>query len=208
MLHRGARCGTSCPVEQLAANPVQPVHMDRQWLLSCACMQVTRLHDIYRAWSAPDSGVRAILLTGAGDKVCCHPTHIRSTLANIANARHSGLFSDVGPICGNMSGSASLQQLCLLFLYILCCGCHLHHRHVPLQAFCAGGDVKHVALQVMGNQYDAAMTFFKQEYITDATISTLSLPHISLLDGITMGGGAGVSMHGHFRVATERSAMS
>jgi enoyl-CoA hydratase/carnithine racemase len=72
------------------------------------------------------------------------------------------------------------------------------------QAFCAGGDVKTVALQVAAGQTDAAMGFFKAEYLLDAAISQLALPHISLLDGITMGGGAGISMHGHFRVATEK----
>lgn len=67
--------------------------------------------------------------------------------------------------------------------------------------------MKHVAQLVMAGKYDAAMAFFKQEYLTDAVISQLSIPHISLLDGITMGGGAGVSMHGHFRVATERCVL-
>lgn len=57
---------------------------------------------------------------------------------------------------------------------------------------------------MMAGQQQAAMAFFQAEYVTDAAISQLALPHISLLDGITMGGGAGVSMHGHFRVATER----
>lgn len=83
---------------------------------------------------------------------------------------------------------------------------YLHpHTQLPYtQAFCAGGDVKTVALQVAAGQTDAAMAFFKAEYLLDAAISQLSLPHISLLDGITMGGGAGISMHGHFRVATEK----
>jgi hypothetical protein len=81
---------------------------------------------------------------------------------------------------------------------------NLTHILPAWQAFCAGGDVKTVAQQVMSGQQQQAMAFFQAEYLTDAAISQLTLPHISLLDGITMGGGAGVSMHGHFRVATER----
>lgn len=73
-----------------------------------------------------------------------------------------------------------------------------------VQAFCAGGDVKDVVLKGMQGHYEHGMDFFRTEYITDYRIATFPRPHIALLDGITMGGGAGVSMHGHFRVATER----
>lgn len=61
-----------------------------------------------------------------------------------------------------------------------------------------------MAQHVAAGRSDAALAFFKAEYLMDAAISSLQLPHISLLDGITMGGGAGISMHGHFRVATEK----
>lgn len=64
--------------------------------------------------------------------------------------------------------------------------------------------MKRVALDVGAGNPKGALSFFKAEYLLDAAISQLQLPHISLLDGITMGGGAGISMHGHFRVATEK----
>lgn len=37
-------------------------------------------------------------------------------------------------------------------------------------------------------------------------ISRLSRPHIAFLDGIVMGGGAGISINGRFQIATERCA--
>lgn len=82
------------------------------------------------------------------------------------------------------------------------------HTNAPHQAFCAGGDVKRVALDVGAGNSQEALAFFRAEYLLDAAISQLQLPHISLLDGITMGGGAGISMHGHFRVATDKWVQS
>jgi len=47
--------------------------------------------------------------------------------------------------------------------------------------------------------------FFKKEYKLNLTIGSLKIPHISLLNGIVMGGGVGLSVHGSHRIATETS---
>ena len=47
--------------------------------------------------------------------------------------------------------------------------------------------------------------FFRLEYIIDHTIATYSKPFISIMDGVTMGGGVGLSVHAPFRIATERT---
>lgn len=47
--------------------------------------------------------------------------------------------------------------------------------------------------------------FFKEEYQLNALIGTLHVPYVALIDGITMGGGVGLSVHGQFRVATEKT---
>lgn len=75
------------------------------------------------------------------------------------------------------------------------------------KALCAGGDVAALALQnESGKEGQKASTdFFGLEYRLDHLIATYSKPVISFMDGITMGGGVGLSMHAPFRIATERT---
>lgn len=76
------------------------------------------------------------------------------------------------------------------------------------KAFCAGGDVKAVVTMGRAGDVAGARRFFRSEYHTDAEIAGYKKPYISLLDGITMGGGAGISVHGSVRVATEKTVFS
>uniref|UniRef100_A0A8C7FKT4 3-hydroxyisobutyryl-CoA hydrolase n=1 Tax=Oncorhynchus kisutch TaxID=8019 RepID=A0A8C7FKT4_ONCKI len=72
------------------------------------------------------------------------------------------------------------------------------------KAFCAGGDIR--AVTEAGKIGDAlAKNFFREEYILNNTIGTYQKPYVALIDGITMGGGVGLSVHGRFRVATEKT---
>ncbi|KAM4609274.1 3-hydroxyisobutyryl-CoA hydrolase, mitochondrial [Polymixia lowei] len=72
------------------------------------------------------------------------------------------------------------------------------------KAFCAGGDIR--AVTEAGKVGDSlAQDFFREEYIMNNTIGTYKKPYIALIDGITMGGGVGLSVHGRFRVATEKT---
>lgn len=73
------------------------------------------------------------------------------------------------------------------------------------KAFCAGGDVKAVVQMCQDGNIEEAMRFFRSEYRMNYKIYKLQKPYVAFLDGITMGGGAGVSVHGTFRVATERT---
>uniref|UniRef100_A0A1B0DR99 3-hydroxyisobutyryl-CoA hydrolase, mitochondrial n=1 Tax=Phlebotomus papatasi TaxID=29031 RepID=A0A1B0DR99_PHLPP len=69
------------------------------------------------------------------------------------------------------------------------------------KAFCAGGDVR----AITEGPLEEAKQFFHTEYMVNATIKALKKPYVALIDGITMGGGVGLSVHGKYRVATERT---
>ncbi len=76
-------------------------------------------------------------------------------------------------------------------------------------AFCAGGDVRALGrLADLGERIAAARAFFAREYRLNYRIHVFPKPYIALLDGVTMGGGCGISMHGSHRVATERSLIA
>nr|CAD7446860.1 unnamed protein product [Timema bartmani] len=68
------------------------------------------------------------------------------------------------------------------------------------RAFCAGGDMK----EALKNKAEMAQKF----YTLVNHISEYQIPYVSLIDGITMGGGAGLSVHGRFRVATEKTVFA
>ncbi|VVC76975.1 Short-chain-enoyl-CoA hydratase [Aquicella siphonis] len=71
------------------------------------------------------------------------------------------------------------------------------------RAFCAGGDLRLTYERI--KSHDPVMTnFFRDEYQLNRVIFHYPKPYIALLDGITMGGGVGISIHGSHRIATER----
>ena len=73
------------------------------------------------------------------------------------------------------------------------------------RAFCAGGDIRALydARNDPGSRYGAV--FYRDEYRLNRRIFRYPKPYIALMDGITMGGGVGVSVHGSHRVTTERT---
>lgn len=78
------------------------------------------------------------------------------------------------------------------------------------RAFCAGGDVAWLAQRnktgVEGQQ--ESKDYFALEYKLDHLISTYSKPYVAFIDGITMGGGVGLSLHAPFRIATENTVFA
>jgi len=75
---------------------------------------------------------------------------------------------------------------------------------VETGGFCAGGDV--ILLHESGKGDGAvARDFFKTEYRLNTLIKEYPKPYVSMMDGVTMGGGVGISVHGSHRIATDRS---
>ncbi|KAI1818123.1 enoyl-CoA hydratase/isomerase [Poronia punctata] len=78
------------------------------------------------------------------------------------------------------------------------------------KAFCAGGDVAALAEQnkqgLEGQK--ASADYFALEYKLNHYIATYQKPYIAFMDGITMGGGVGLSIHAPFRIATERTVFA
>lgn len=76
------------------------------------------------------------------------------------------------------------------------------------RAFCAGGDVRALyRLWQEGHEGDL-IAFYRDEYRLNAFIKRYPKPYVALIDGIAMGGGVGVSVHGSHRVATERTVFA
>ncbi|MFT3741767.1 MAG: enoyl-CoA hydratase/isomerase family protein [Gammaproteobacteria bacterium] len=68
------------------------------------------------------------------------------------------------------------------------------------RAFCAGGDIR--SIYDAKDHPEVSQAFFRVEYQLNQLIHEFPKPYIALLDGIVMGGGLGISVHGQYRVAT------
>jgi enoyl-CoA hydratase len=73
------------------------------------------------------------------------------------------------------------------------------------RAFCAGGDIRAVRDAALAGDAAWIEAFFASEYALNQSIASYPKPYIALVDGICLGGGMGVSVHGAYRVATEHA---
>ncbi len=69
------------------------------------------------------------------------------------------------------------------------------------RAFSAGGDIRHLYDLGRAGDHAAQVAFMRDEYRLDALIKHYRKPYVALIDGIVMGGGVGISIHGSHRVA-------
>ena len=79
--------------------------------------------------------------------------------------------------------------------------------HAEGRGFCAGGDVVMLARSGMEDAEEAKRFFFA-EYRLNHLLFTYDKPTIAIMDGITMGGGVGISLPCTYRVATENTRLA
>lgn len=74
------------------------------------------------------------------------------------------------------------------------------------RGLCAGGDLHGIYRSARDGGHET-VTFWSEEYDLDHTIATFAKPIVTLMDGIVLGGGVGVSAHASHRVVTERTSV-
>jgi enoyl-CoA hydratase/carnithine racemase len=76
------------------------------------------------------------------------------------------------------------------------------------RAFCAGGDVKGVREAAVAGDRAPVRAFFTEEYAVNEGIARFPKPWVSIIDGVCMGGGIGLSIHNGPRVASEHAMLA
>ncbi|HET6159705.1 MAG TPA: enoyl-CoA hydratase/isomerase family protein [Dongiaceae bacterium] len=76
------------------------------------------------------------------------------------------------------------------------------------RVFCAGGDIRALYDAKQNGGSKLLSEFFWHEYRLDFRIATYPKQLIAVMDGITMGGGAGIGLNAPIRVASERALFS
>lgn len=77
--------------------------------------------------------------------------------------------------------------------------------HAEGRGFCSGGDINLLRQSALGDGGVAGRRFFFEEYRLNHQLFTYAKPVVAFMDGITMGGGVGISLPAKYRVATENT---
>ncbi|KAL9338587.1 hypothetical protein Peur_067604 [Populus x canadensis] len=76
------------------------------------------------------------------------------------------------------------------------------------KAFCAGGDVLASYTCMVAGHWSYGTNFYKKQIMLDYLVATHGKPVVAIIDGIVMGGGAGLSLQGTFRIVTENTVFA
>ncbi len=77
--------------------------------------------------------------------------------------------------------------------------------HSEGRGFCAGGDIAFLRNSALNDDGVSGRKFFYEEYQLNHLLFTYPKPVVAFMDGITMGGGVGISQPAKYRVATENT---
>ncbi len=77
--------------------------------------------------------------------------------------------------------------------------------HAEGRGFCSGGDINLIRQSALADGGKAGREFFHVEYRLNHLLFTYPKPVTAFMDGITMGGGVGISQPAKLRVATENT---
>ena len=76
------------------------------------------------------------------------------------------------------------------------------------RAFCAGGDVRLLREMVLAADHAGVEAFFAEEYALNLAIARYPKPYVSLIGGVCLGGGLGLSVHGGVRVVDDAAVLA
>ncbi len=80
--------------------------------------------------------------------------------------------------------------------------------HSEGRGFCAGGDIAFLRNSAVNDGGESGRLFFHDEYRLNHLMFTYPKPIVAFMDGITMGGGVGISQPAKFRVATQNTRLA
>ena len=80
--------------------------------------------------------------------------------------------------------------------------------HSEGRGFCAGGDIAFLRHSALTDGGASGRKFFFEEYRLNHLMFTYVKPIVAFMDGITMGGGVGISQPARFRVATQNTRLA
>ena len=144
------------------------------------------MKDIINSTASPIDGICVEKQGCIGFLVLSLPATLNALTLDMVNALHAGLR--------DLEADPDIDLIVI--------------RSSSDRAFCAGGDMKRIRQLCMDKDFEAVSRYFSAEYALNLAIANCSKPYLALIDGIAMGGGLGVSIHGRFRVVTEKALMA
>ncbi len=76
------------------------------------------------------------------------------------------------------------------------------------RAFCAGGELRTMRDWIVNDDFARVESFFVEEYTLNRVVARYPKPYLAMIDGLCMGGGVGLSVHGSARIVSEHAQIA